>query len=150
MVFAQDRGPRDRGNRQERNEFPNWNNRQRELKPVTIDGTLQLKDGFVAVESGDSVYYVPLLTRYIGFIEGLKEGANVSVEGRLFRNFIQPTKITLNNKSYDFPSLNRAPGFSDQRPGFRSNNWSNRNNFMPGCGNCDNFGPGSRNMPRRR
>jgi len=90
-VFAQDRE-----NRREP--------RQREINTVAVDGTLKLERGLVAVTSGDSVYYVPLLNRYINFIDGLKEGAKVSVEGNLFRNIIMPAKVTIEGKSYDFVS----------------------------------------------
>jgi len=115
----------DRNNRQN-TERPDRNNRQRELKTVTVEGTLQLNKGFVAVESGDSVYFVPMLNRYIGFIEGLKEGAKVAIEGFEARKFIQPKKVTINGKDYDF--IARAPNFMN-------------NNFNRGQKRGD-FGPG--------
>jgi len=131
-VFAQDRN-----NRQDRD------NRQRNNRIVTIDGTLQLEKGFVAVASGDSVYYVPMLTRYIGFIEALKEGTQVSVEGYEFRKFIHPTKVTLAGKSYDFVAkdLPRVRG-GDFGPGRGSDR-----DFRPGRNGFRhdrNFGPGRR------
>jgi hypothetical protein len=101
------------------------NERQRNNDPVTIEGTLKLERGYVAVESGDSVYYVPMLNQYIGFISDLREGARVSVEGRESGNVIQPTKVTIGGKSYDFPANNRGPGFGAS--GFnRLGNWSGR------------------------
>jgi len=113
---------------------------QQRNDPVTVEGTLKLERGFVAVESGETVYLVPMLNRYIGFISDLKEGARVSVEGRGFRNTIHPTKVTIGGKSYDFPSNNRAPNFgnrsNDRRP----------DNFGPGK---KNFGADRRNAPRR-
>ena len=84
--------------------------RQRENNPVTVEGTLKLERGFAALESGDTVYYVPMLTRFMGFISELREGAAVSVEGNAFRNFIQPEKVTVDGKSYDFTEL-RVPAF---------------------------------------
>jgi hypothetical protein len=87
---------------QNRNDRQDRNDRQRSNETVTIDGTLQLEKGFVAVANGDSVYIVPMLNRYIGFIDGLKEGAKASVEGYEFKNSIRPVKITINGKSYDF------------------------------------------------
>lgn len=78
---------------------------QREFKSITtIEGTLKLEKGLVALASGDDVYFVPMLIHYAGFIDGLKEGAKVSVEGFQFRNMLHPRKITLNGKDYDFPS----------------------------------------------
>ena len=70
----------------------------------TIEGTLKLERGSVAVQSGETTYFVPMLTRYIGFINELREDVKVSIEGFLLRNFIQPVKVTIGDKSYDFNS----------------------------------------------
>ena len=91
-VFAQNKD-----NRSERN------NRKQEVTKVTIDGVLKLEKGIVAVTSGDSVYFVPILNRYIGFIDGLKEGTKVSIEGSQIKDVIRPVKVIINGKSYDFP-----------------------------------------------
>jgi len=85
------------------------NDSQRE-NAVTINGTLQLEKGVIAVASGSSVYLVPSLTRYIGFIEDLKEGTSVSVEGYEYRNVLYPVKVTIAGKSYDFSSDGRGYG----------------------------------------
>jgi len=87
------------------------NNRAREGKSVSVEGTLKLEKGFVAVESANTVYYVPMLNRYIGFITGLREGEKVSVEGYERKNMIRPTKVTIDGKSYDFIAWNRDQGF---------------------------------------
>jgi hypothetical protein len=105
----------------DKNSVPRRDIRRPAPEAVTINGTLQLEKGFIAVSSGDKVYYVPRLTRYIGFIEGLKEGAIVSVEGFTFKNFILPLKVTLNGKSYDFamkrpePKNDRGRSLPDRR-----------------------------------
>jgi len=91
------------------------NERQRSNDPVTVEGTLKLERGFVAVESGDTVYFVPMLNRYIGFINDLREGTRVSIEGREFRNTIHPTKVTIGGRTYDFPVNNRAPGLDGRQ-----------------------------------
>ena len=70
----------------------------------TIEGTLKLERGSVAVQSGDRVYLVPTLTRYIGFIEGLKEDAGVSIEGYLLGNVIHPSKVIIADRTYEFPN----------------------------------------------
>ena len=88
--------PEARGDRHERP------NRQDQSNSVSIEGTLKLEKGFVAVQSGETVYLVPMLNRYIGFISGLKEGEKVTIEGREFRKMIQPIKVTIGEKSYDF------------------------------------------------
>jgi len=117
-------------NNQQRNVNPQVRNApQRESKPVQVEGTLKLEKGFVAVESGDSVFIVPMLNRYIGFISGLKEGAKVSVEGRGFRNAIQPTKVTLDGKTYEFSERNFGPTYGNQQ------------NFNRRHDNCKNHKP---------
>ena len=120
---------------QQKQRAQNGEVRQRESNPVTVEGTLKLERGFVAVDSGDTVYYVPMLNRYIGFINDLKEGAAVSVEGHGFRNIIQPTKVTIGETSYDFPALSRVfafgHNFNPRQPQTRTTprfNHSNRNN----------------------
>jgi hypothetical protein len=70
---------------------------------VTVDGTLQLQNGDIVLVSGSNTYFVPMVTRYIGFIDGLKEGAAVSVQGYIggYNNILMPTSMTINGKSYD-------------------------------------------------
>jgi hypothetical protein len=121
------------------------NNRAREDNSVTVEGVLKLEKGFVAVENNGTVYYVPMLNRYIGFITGLREGAKVSVEGYEFKSMIQPTKVTIDGKSYDFMAWDRrqSPGFGMQNfqysddyrraPGQR---WNQRNGNRNGRGGC--------------
>jgi len=100
------------------------NSRVREAKSVSVEGVLKLEKGFVAIESADTVYYVPMLNRYIGFITGLREGEKVSVEGYEFRNMIRPVKVTIAGKSYDFLSWNReqGPGQRLEKRDFRPDN----------------------------
>ena len=101
--------------------------RERRSPPesITVEGTLQLQNGFIAVKSGDTVYYVPMLQRLVGFIEGLKEGNTVTIEGYANKNFLRPTKVALGGKSYDFPTMGFA-GFA-QRQG-------QKNEARPGAG----------------
>ena len=127
--------------------------RLRNNDSITVEGTLKLERGFVAVESDDSVYLVPMLNRYIGFINGLSEGARVSVEGRESRNTIYPTKVTIGGKTYDFPANNRGPAFG--APGFdrRQENGPDRRQLQgrnnPGPGYRDLNTPNRRNGPGR-
>jgi len=69
---------------------------------ISVTGTLQLQNGEVAVASGNTTYFVPVLTRYIGFIEGLREGAQISMDGYASGTFFQPAKVTISGKNYDF------------------------------------------------
>ena len=95
--------------------------RQRERASVTVEGTLKLEKGFIALASGDTVYYVPMLQRYVGFIDGLKEGAKVSVEGYQFKNMLHPQKVTINGKDYDFQRSSEM-AFGPHRGGDNRNN----------------------------
>jgi len=131
---AQDRNDRQDRNNRPRSERPRGerqgrNDRQFDAKSVTIEGTLQLENGSIAVASGDTVYRVPMLTRYIGFIDGLKEGAKVSVEGYEDRNVIFPSKVTIGSNSYDFNVLGRGQG----GPGFLGGDGRARDDGY-GCG----------------
>jgi hypothetical protein len=81
---------------------------------VSVKGTLQLRSGMIAVADGNTAYFIPMLGRYIGFIDGLKEGAKVSVEGYVSGDYLRPSKVTINGKSYDFQS----PAYSDNTPGY--------------------------------
>jgi hypothetical protein len=85
---------------------------------VTVEGSLALVNGAFAVQSGKSTYYVPWIRQYIGFIDGLKEGAPVKIAGSatpvpdaadFFLLF--PTQFTINNKEYDFSAQNPGYGY---------------------------------------
>jgi len=85
---------------------------------VKVDGQLSLVNGFVAVVSGGKTYYVHRLNRLIGFIDGLKEGAYVKLEG--YEDVIDgaptyahllTTKLSYGGKDYDLSqSFGRGPG----------------------------------------
>ena len=94
----------------------NWDN----SRSITIEGTLQLQNGQIAVSTGNAVYFVPELERYVGFIDGLKEGARVSVAGYASGNYLQPVQMTFNGKSYDFQTNNFAQGYGGYGRGYCS------------------------------
>ena len=75
---------------------------------VRVEGTLQLQNGQIALSTGTAVYFVPDLARYIGFIDGLREGARISAEGFASGGFLQPTKLTIDGRVYDFAT--NTPG----------------------------------------
>jgi hypothetical protein len=132
-----------RKSEQPRNAAPQARNSHvREINSATVEGTLKLDKGYVAVESAGTVYYVPMLNRYIGFITGLREGAKVSVEGREFNNMLQPVKVTIDGKSYDFMAWDRGTG-----PGYGRQNFQNRDNYQRGSPNSrwNNHGYRNRN-----
>jgi hypothetical protein len=96
---------------------------------VTVTGTLGLQHGRITIQSDDTAYYVPILERYIGFIEGLKDGARVSVEGYVQENgvypWIRPVKVTVNGKVHDFSPLVSSARDSRHR-GYDRNDGHNR------------------------
>jgi len=128
--------------------------RSREVKTVTIDGILKLEKGMVAVDSGESVFVIPVLNRYINFINDLKEGAKISVEGNAIRNLIMPKKVTIEGKSYDIASgigermgnFNFKQGRDNRGPG---KNFGPGNNFRHGFNPGQKMGPGHNFGPQR-
>jgi len=100
---------------------------------TTIRGTLGLSGGRISVVSGNITYYVNGLSRFVGFIDGLKEGAQVSldgyaaaptVEGQNYRAFY-PVTLTLNGKNYEVGSPiagNTALGRNNKGIGLRGRN----------------------------
>jgi hypothetical protein len=103
-------------------------------EPISVSGTLVPAGGFIALKSGDTLYYTIGLERLAGFIDGVKENAHVSLEGYEFggskarrtrtesetRRFFRVTKLEIGGRSYE---TGRAY-FSGSRnfragPGFR-------------------------------
>ncbi|MDR3193241.1 MAG: hypothetical protein LBT87_09270 [Treponema sp.] len=87
---------------------------------TTVSGNLSIVRGSIALVSGDTTYYVGGLNRLIGFIEGLKEGARVSLEGAAYQlpndqkaKILRVSKLTLNGKDYDL-SPREPEGFVPQ------------------------------------
>ncbi|MDR3334681.1 MAG: hypothetical protein LBT13_07335 [Treponema sp.] len=81
---------------------------------VTVTGNLTIAQGSIAVQNNDITYLAAGLHRFIGFIDGLKEGARVTLDGSAFTNpqnekikFLLVSKLTINGKAYD---LAPAPG----------------------------------------
>jgi hypothetical protein len=76
---------------------------------TTVDGILGLSNGRIVLGSGDTIYYTRGLDRFIGFIDGLKDGAQVSIEGYVSppsleganERLLFPVKLTLNDKVYE-------------------------------------------------
>jgi hypothetical protein len=101
-AFAQSRDPQDRDG---------W----RQPPAVTVTGTLSLLDGRIVLEDDTAVYYVTGLGKLVGFVDGLKEGAGVTLEGFVRplryrdgadkeRQILRVTKLTLDGRSYDLPA----------------------------------------------
>jgi len=84
---------------------------------VTITGTLALVNGRIAVQAENDVYYVMGIQSLVGFVDCLKEGAQVSLEGYVWNmqrtdaKLLRASKLTIGTKSYDLAPLavNRPP-----------------------------------------
>jgi hypothetical protein len=78
---------------------------------VTVSGNLELVNGQIAVVSDGVTYIAGGLRWLTGFIDGIKEGAAVSLEGwartaPLNDNtrFLRISKLTVGGKDYTFPA----------------------------------------------
>ena len=97
---------------------------------VTVSGGLIVAYGSPAVKSGDVTYLVKGINRLVGFVDGLKEGAQVTVEGPAITSprdsklkVLRPAKLTLNGKTYDLAPLAFSAPFGPNRqsgPGHRN------------------------------
>jgi hypothetical protein len=75
---------------------------------VKVEGKLSLINGMIGIKDKDKTYYVGGLNRLIGFVDGLKEGATVKLEGYAVAVAGAPeylhfraTKMTFAGKDYD-------------------------------------------------
>jgi hypothetical protein len=85
---------------------------------VTVTGTMVVANRMPALKSGDVTYYIGGISQLIGFIDGLKEGAQVTIEGVATASpgdqnvkFLWPSKLTINGRIYDLaaPTLPSNP-----------------------------------------
>ena len=75
---------------------------------VSISGNLTIAQGMIAVRYNDVTYMVMGLNRFVGFIDGFTEGAQVSLEGYAISRpgtpdtrFLRPHRMTFNGQEYD-------------------------------------------------
>lgn len=107
---------------------------------TTVDGKLAFVNGMIAVQTRDNkTYYVGGLQRLFGFVDGLKEGAAVKVEGYAVQIPAAPeylhlmvTKLTFNGKDYDL-----SQGFG--RGAGRG--YGMMGGYGPAWGQDDSYGP---------
>ena len=78
------------------------------VEKVTVEGKLELVSGRVAIKQDAKTYFVMIPGNLYGFIDGLKEGATVKIEGyahalpNLKDGFaLRASTLTLNGKTYD-------------------------------------------------
>jgi hypothetical protein len=88
---------------------PGWNRRNMPTnETLMVSGTMVVVQGMPALKSGDVTYFVSGISQLIGFIDGLKEGAQVTIEGVAMTSpsdknvkFLRPSKLTINGKIYE-------------------------------------------------
>jgi hypothetical protein len=132
----------------------------------TISGNLGISGGMISLESGGGLYYVAGLNRFIGFIDGLKEGAAVSLTGYAFDSprlsgakVFRAIELRLNGKSYElappageFRRMENGPrawGGFPRGGDFRSRNGSGSWDRGPGHHRRGSNGPDRRGPGRR-
>jgi len=79
---------------------------------TTIKGTLKLNGERFSVVSGKIIYSIRGLERLVGVVDGLKDGAQVSIDGYAITpttegqtNIVfNPVRLTINGKSYEVGS----------------------------------------------
>jgi hypothetical protein len=108
---------------------PDTRNQPRpQIENVNVSGSLTLSRGMIAVEKDGITYLTFGLERFIGFIDGLKEGAQVTLEGIATVNpqnnsvkMLRVRKMTLNGKEYDLAGSFRNPASPTPQPRQRPN-----------------------------
>ena len=87
------------------------------LEKITLEGTLELVNFQVAIKKDNKTYYVMIPNRLYGFVDGLKEGASVKIDG--YSHEIPGVKdsfavrvdtLTLNGKTIDLTTSTGAFG----------------------------------------
>ena len=75
---------------------------------VSVSGTLTIAHGMIAVTSDGITYIAGGLRRFVGFIDGLTEGAAVTLEGNAFPvpqnetvRYLMVEKMTLGGRDFD-------------------------------------------------
>ena len=88
---------------------------QQATESVSINGNLTIEHGRIAVNAGDTTYLVGGLSRFVGFIDGFKAGAEVSIEGVARVNprqenvrVLRAQSMTFNGNEYNLAPLPRA------------------------------------------
>jgi len=113
LVSAQGNNRRKEDTFRGKQHSPAWNrDSPRKALPspesVNVSGNLTIAQGMIAVIDNDITYLAMSLNRYTGFIDGLKEGATVTLEGYALPSpqndkvkLLHIQKLTLNGKDYD-------------------------------------------------
>jgi hypothetical protein len=108
------------GNNRRRPDFPegphpswergrdNYRNSAPAPEEITISGNLTIAQGMIALIDKDTTYLIMGLNRHVGFIDGLKEGSAVTLQGYARPDprdknvkIMHVQKMSLNGKEYE-------------------------------------------------
>ena len=152
-VFAQRGGSADPELRRNRNSRP-------QTETVTISGSMIVAHGFPAIKSGDITYIIGGINRLVGFVDGIKEGAQVTIDGMAVSiqrdgnlKFLRPSKLTLSGKTYDLALPGQ--GLRNFGQGMTPPRWNNQvppgnNNRQPPAPPPPQRNPRERQAPNMR
>ena len=110
------------------------------LEKISLEGTLELVDSRVAIKKDSKTYFVMIPNRLYGFVDGLKEGASVKVEGYSHEipglkdtYAVRVNTLTLNGRTIDL--ANSAVSAFPMGGGMMGGSWmggkGNRGGSMP-------------------
>lgn len=106
---------------------------------VSLSGSLEVFNGRIALRDGDEVYYIAGIQNLLGFVDGLREGAQVNLEGyvsparfpaarrtpdessgsdNISYRIYRVTKLTVNQKTYEIPFEPARAGRPRALPGY--------------------------------
>ncbi|MDD3981623.1 MAG: hypothetical protein RBT72_00970 [Spirochaetia bacterium] len=90
------------------------------VEEISLEGTLELVDARVAIKKDDKTYFVMIPSRFFGFVEGLKEGASVKIEGytRALPNVENSFVVHVNTLDVGGKTIDL--GLDEKAVGFRS------------------------------
>jgi hypothetical protein len=119
------------------------------FEKISLEGTLALIDTRVAIQKDGKTYFVMIPDRIFGFVDGLKEGANVKIEGYsreipgLKDNFVvHVDTLTVNGRTID---LSKTAGSAGPMGGTMMNN-----GMMGGSRMGGGYGTRGNSMPMGR
>lgn len=86
------------------------------LEKISLEGNLELVDTRIAIKKDDKTYFVMIPNRLYGFVDGLKEGASVKIDGYSHEIVglkdsyaLRADSLSLNGKTIDLSAA--AAGF---------------------------------------
>ena len=127
---------------------------------TSVTGNLTIASGMAAIKSNDATYLIPGLIQYAGFIEGVKDGAQVTIEGisaprraDVKTVMLMPTKLIIGNKEYELGRPFAGAMMQNRNMPMQNRNMPmqnrNRGTFQRQPGSCPCNQPMQRQFPRR-